>query len=291
MRLSEVEFRGYKRLVEAECNVLGKVIALVGPNESGKKSSVLQGLQWLTDTPPRHLRIQEQNRDAPPESETLVVRARYKLDEDDIEALNQLDLDVEPAITAKTVTEFRLSRRADGTTVTGITTEVQRSTHIFKAANAQIASVMALLEHSESLPDDERIGPVENVLRVGSALLNPSDPDWTDDRLENLAGTLDSVDTMWRNIEGIEDAPEDFAALREQLVTLSRLIGDSINAGRLGEPADAMRDALQQRVPKFVLFTDDDRNIAETTPLVTKLFVPKRRLLFGISSMSPVQQC
>lgn len=245
--------------------MLGKVIALVGPNESGK-SSVLQGLQWLTDTP-RHLRIQEQNRDAPPESETLVVRARYKLDEDDIEALNQLDLDVEPAITAKTVTEFRLSRRADGTTVTGITTEVQRSTHIFKAANAQIASVMALLEHSESLPDDERIGPVENVLRVGSALLNPSDPDWTDDRLENLAGTLDSVDTMWRNIEGIEDAPEDFAALREQLVTLSRLIGDSINAGRLGEPADAMRDALQQRVPKFVLFTDDDRNIAETYPL------------------------
>ena len=247
MRLSEVEFHGYKRLVEAECNLFGKVIALVGPNESGK-SSVLQGLQWLTDEP-RHLRIQEQNRDAPPESETLVVRARYKLDEDDIAALQELELDAEPAITAKTVTEFRLSRRADGTAVTGIATQVQRGTAIFSAANAQIARIMATLEHSESLPDDERVGPVENVLRVASVLLDPSDPDWTDDRLDKLSSTAESVDAFSGNIEAIDDAPEDFANLRDQLITLSRLIGDSIDAGRLQNPADAMLSVLQQRVP------------------------------------------
>lgn len=48
MRLSTIEFNDYKRLDRASCNVDGHTIAFIGPNESGK-SSVLQGLAWLTD--------------------------------------------------------------------------------------------------------------------------------------------------------------------------------------------------------------------------------------------------
>lgn len=265
MRLSTIEFRGYKRLVHAECNVDGKVIAFVGPNESGK-SSVLQGLQWLTSQP-RQLRIQERNRDAPPESETLVVRARYRLDEADVGVLRELDVDVEPEIDLNTVTEFRMSRRVDGTVATGLTTSVQRGTAIFRATDSRIALIMQLIEKGESLPDDERIGPVENILRVASALLNPSDPDWTDSRLEELGSAADTVDEMSRNIDNIEEAPDAHLVLRDELVTLSRAIRDSIDAGRLADPTIAMRQALLERVPEFVLFSDGDRNIAETYPL------------------------
>lgn len=46
MRLTRIEFNGYKRLAQTSCNVDGKLIAFVGPNEAGK-SSVLEALAWL----------------------------------------------------------------------------------------------------------------------------------------------------------------------------------------------------------------------------------------------------
>ena len=55
MRLMRIEFRGFKRLVSASCNVDGKLVAFLGPNEAGK-SSVLEGLAWLTDVT-RYARI------------------------------------------------------------------------------------------------------------------------------------------------------------------------------------------------------------------------------------------
>lgn len=198
MQLSTIEFRGYKRLVEAQCNVDGKVIAFVGPNESGK-SSVLQGLQWLTGGV-RPLRVQEQNRDDRPESEALVVRARYRIDDDDVEALERLDLDVEPAISRKTVTEFRVSRRVDGTLITGLTTTVERNTAIVAQTNAQIAKIIGHIEAAQSLPDDERTGPVENILRGAAGLLDPSDSTWSEDRINGLNAAQSSIDELFNNV-------------------------------------------------------------------------------------------
>lgn len=55
MRLMRIEFHGFKRLVSASCNFDGILIAFLEPNEAGK-SSVLEGLAWLTDVT-RYARI------------------------------------------------------------------------------------------------------------------------------------------------------------------------------------------------------------------------------------------
>lgn len=127
MQLSTIEFNGYKRLDRASCNVDGHTIAFIGPNESGK-SSVLRGLEWLTqdggDVP---LALRDQNRRTRPDDDALVVRARFRVDADDIEALQTLEIDPSAVIEVKSVTEFRVSRRKDGRLVTGISTTVTRN--------------------------------------------------------------------------------------------------------------------------------------------------------------------
>ncbi len=45
VRLTKVTFNGFKRLSNATCNVDGRLIAFLGPNEAGK-SSVLEALAW-----------------------------------------------------------------------------------------------------------------------------------------------------------------------------------------------------------------------------------------------------
>ena len=120
MRLSKIEFNGYKRLSSASCNVDGPAIAFIGPNESGK-SSVLQGLQWLTDPSSRPLSAAEKSRRRPPHPKsTYVVRAHFRIEDDDIALLRQLNVDAVPQIDRKTVTAFRFGRRADGHPVTGL---------------------------------------------------------------------------------------------------------------------------------------------------------------------------
>lgn len=120
-----------------------------------------------------------------------------------------------------------------------------------------------LIELAESLPDEERIGPVQEILRQAAVLLDPSDPAWGDDRVNQLSQVVSGVNQVRENIEEIDEAPNDHLRLSEELLTVARIIDDSIDAGRLQDPEMAMRSELASRVPKFMLFTDDDRNIAE----------------------------
>ena len=77
MRLSRIQFNGYKRLAKTGCNVDGRLIAFVGPNEAGK-SSVLEALHWLSwgeEALPSRL----VSRSRTVSSETEIVRATWLL--------------------------------------------------------------------------------------------------------------------------------------------------------------------------------------------------------------------
>lgn len=169
MRLSTIEFNGYKRLDRASCNVDGHTIAFIGPNESGK-SSVLRGLAWLTengtDVP---LSLREQNRRTRPSDDTLVVRAHYRLDGDDIEAMRGLDVDPSAPIDVKNVTEFRLSRRKDGSHVTGITTTVTRNPLPFTKAFESLSKAEAARTDAADLLVEHEVDDVEDILRDARA--------------------------------------------------------------------------------------------------------------------------
>ncbi|MEV4463798.1 AAA family ATPase [Micromonospora echinofusca] len=86
MRLTKIAFRGYRRLVDTECNVDSKIVAFVGANEAGK-SSVFEALEWLT----RHdvkLNPSALSRNETHDEKRWVVSATFILHSSDREALS-----------------------------------------------------------------------------------------------------------------------------------------------------------------------------------------------------------
>lgn len=96
VRLTRIRIMGYKRLADASCNVDGRLIALVGPNEAGK-SSVLEALAWLSDAESGPLGRPSRSRSLPsPAADASVVDARFALDDEDRAALADLTSDTVP---------------------------------------------------------------------------------------------------------------------------------------------------------------------------------------------------
>lgn len=265
MRLSTIEFNGYKRLDRASCNVDGHTIAFIGPNESGK-SSVLQGLAWLTDDDRDDpaLSLREQNRRTRPDSDTLVVRARYRLDLDDLEALRNLNIDPSAPIDAKTVTEFRLCRRKDGGHVTGISTTVGRNRIPFARAFDAVSQVELARADAVDLLDEHDVHDLEAVVREAKAAIDPDDLDWNGERVTGCQDALTRLQSVIDQISQIDLRSAKLTKIRRNAEKALPLIQAAVEAGELADPADSMRGLLAKRVPKFVLFSDDDRDLAES---------------------------
>ncbi|GAA2011441.1 AAA family ATPase [Brevibacterium samyangense] len=265
MRLSTVEFNGYKRLDQTSCNVDGHTIAFIGPNESGK-SSVLQGLAWLTDDDRDDpaLSLREQNRRTRPDSDTLVVRARYRLDPDDLEALRNLNIDPSAPIDAKTVTEFRFSRRKDGGHVTGLSTTVARNRVPFTKAFDALSKVELARADALGLLDEHDVDDLEAVVREAQVAIDPDDLDWNTERVAGCQEALTRLQTVIEQINQIDVRSAKLTKIRRNGEKAIPLLRAAAEAGELADPADSMRGLLATRVPKFVLFSDNDRDLAES---------------------------
>lgn len=265
MRLSTIEFDGYKRLDRASCNVDGHTIAFIGPNESGK-SSVLQGLAWLTDDDRDDpaLSLREQNRRTRPDSNALVVRARYRLDPDDLEALSNLNIDPSAPIDAKTVTEFRFSRRKDGGHVTGVSTTVTRNRVPFAKAFDALSKVELARTEALDLLDEHDVYDLEAVVREAQVAIDPDDLDWNTERVAGCQEALTRFQTAIEQISQIDVRSAKLTKIRRNAEKAFGLFQAAAEAGELADPADSMRGLLARRVPKFFLFSDDDRDLAES---------------------------
>lgn len=265
MRLSTIEFNGYKRLDRASCNVDGHTIAFIGPNESGK-SSVLHGLAWLTDDDRDDpaLSLREQNRRMRPDSDALVVRARYRLAPDDLEALRNLNIDVSAPIDAKTVTEFRFSRRKDGGYVTGLSTTVTRNRVPFAKAFDALSKVELARTNALDLLDEHDVEDLEAVVREAQVAIDPDNLNWNTERVAGCQEVLTRFQSVIERINQIDVRSAKLTRIRRDVEKALPLFRAAAEAGELDDPADSMRDLLTSRVPKFVLFSDDDRDLAES---------------------------
>lgn len=268
MQLATIEFNGFKRLDHASCNVDGHVIAFIGPNEAGK-SSVLQGLAWLTDdrrSDPA-LSAREQNRRTRPDRGAVVVRAIYRLDADDIKFLRDLDIDPSEEINLSSVTEFRYARRSNGVNVTGLTTSITRNGLPF----AKAADAIAKLEDSRTsivdLLDEYAVNHLADVTRDGAVTFDVDDMDWDHDRVASAQNILDLLRATMGQIDQIEVRSGRLTKARRVAEKAILALENAISAGSLADPAESMRLALRSRVPNFVLFTDADRDLAETYDL------------------------
>ena len=264
MQLSTIEFNGYKRLDRASCNVDGHTIAFIGPNESGK-SSVLRGLEWLTqdggDVP---LALRDQNRRTRPDDDALVVRARFRVDADDIEALQTLEIDPSAVIEVKSVTEFRVSRRKDGRLVTGISTTVTRNPLPFAKAFESIQKAEVARADASDLLAEHGIEQLESLLNDAQEAVSPGDAAWNVERVARCRGVISDLESASEQINQIDVRSVKLTKARSCVEKAIQLLRLAAEAGELPDPPDSMRALLAKRVPKFVLFSDNDRDLAET---------------------------
>ncbi|MFS8101007.1 AAA family ATPase [Lentzea alba] len=169
MRLTRIEFNGYKRLARASCNVDGKLIAFVGPNEAGK-SSVLEALAWLDAPGGVPLPKSSLTRDTYIPEHLPLVTATYLLDDGDREGLAMFN--IEP-LTAYQVSKFR-----DGRVEAKTLPEARWSSALFTLAGDELD-----LQLRTMAADDEHRRYVERAIRH---LETRQDRRWTRGEIDEL---------------------------------------------------------------------------------------------------------
>lgn len=265
MRLTNIKFSGFKRLADTACNVDGRLIAFLGPNEAGK-SSVLEGLAWLSDRDSGPLPAYLHSRTSGALAlKHQVVTARFALDAADRQALAGLDSDDEPRY-------FNFIKCVDGTYMSGVEPRVRRRRVVLDAAIAGLAEVEARYEalstagtepaawvgtiaHALSEADQ---GPDDDVIGVFHRM---------DEWLRKVGEPSESngdADTVGPKDGKLEPFPED--------IVVAELLATALT--KLREPSvfDTARQLLERRMPKFVTFEEADRVLESSYDLSSAPF-------------------
>lgn len=269
MRLETIEFRGYKRLLDARSNVSGRTVAFVGPNEAGK-SSVLQALEWSTDDNAGALPVRAQHRgDKRPSPDTHVVTSIYRLEEADLDALSALDIDPEPEITAQSVGMLHSWRRADGTRGTHLTTTIQRSRAPFDAAEQAVGKAVQEIERLGQIGDDrlESFLSAQVSLNRAESTLNTSSEEWTGYMFTVLADTVTELRDLCAQIDFVADLPPEVDSARLALKLATDRLQGVLDASNKPDPESEILRVLAEKIPRFILFADSDRDLAESYDL------------------------
>lgn len=241
MRLVHLRVQGYKRLADASCNLDGRLIALLGPNEAGK-SSVLEALAWLSDDE------EEEPLEGAKRSRTLgaladthpVVQTRFALEPDDVAVLHGLDVHQMPRM-------YVLHKLADGTYRTNCEPELQR-----------------------------RRGPLDLALRKINAFESKQEPLVTADVrlwLQAIRASLEATDdskrpacadaiTYLREWCEVTSGDQSLSKKSADAVRgLDALLVDIAKVLQTEAPSSIARARLRKRVPEFLLFSESDREL------------------------------
>ena len=105
MRVSRIEFKGFRRLAATATNFDGPLTAFVGFNEAGK-TTILHALAWFTEG--GAISPIDYNRSRQPTSDdTPIVKVYFELDDSDRESFAHIAMDNRP-------TTLVLNRNRDG---------------------------------------------------------------------------------------------------------------------------------------------------------------------------------
>lgn len=247
MHSLKIRFEGYKRLAKTSCNTDGRILAFVGSNESGK-SSMLEGLVWLTNRQDDELPVVYQNRSLSMADDDVVVEAIYELDGEDVESIQDLDLLEQP-------TKFIVQKCKDGSVGSDAKPYPRRNPKPFQDASAKLEATRRRLQKQFAAhvdeDDDESESPDNWAEDVLAALGDP-EADWAEETAnaaERLADWLDEVSPSSRS-----GKPRDSRT--------AELIRIALGKSRSKHPRGIARERLNSRVPAFVLFKDEDRELS-----------------------------
>lgn len=269
VELCEIEFSGYKRLANTKCNVRGKTVALVGPNEAGK-TSVLTALQWLTVAGSPELPRAAWARAVETQRDSYIARAYFELDERDHQALASLNID--PSRPVADVTQFRISRQRGGSQRTGITPDLVRRTETFVAAVDHAASVSELFAGIlQKLDEEEGADAWRIATEIESTAatiqrsfgLGADDGPWDADAIEERGQLITRLAELLEQAGDERELAKQLTGHRRLLNRTEPILRRALEDGEKAHPSAAVRALLRARSPRFLLFGDEHRSIDE----------------------------
>ncbi len=239
MRVSRIEFNGYRRLAKTATGIDGPLTAFIGFNEAGK-TTVLRGLRWFTHggqvSPVDH------NRSRPPASDhSAVVKVFYELDDDDKNAFADIAMDNQP-------TTLVLYKKRDGNRIRSLSPASHPPGEAFELVRGRLAKATTkLAAQFAAAADEDEQDPNDWAATVSEALSSPDEewpPQWLS-AVQSLAAWLKETPPAGRK------QPRD--------VRLAQMLDDLSEHLTEEHPSEAVWNAIADRVPDFVLFEDEDR--------------------------------
>lgn len=258
MRCTKVKFNGYKRLSSASCNVDGRLIAFVGRNEAGK-TSLLEALAWFSDEEADALPAADITHGQSVADDDAVVDVTFYLEPADQQSLADLDLAEEPVW-------FEIERRRDGSYATGIKPMPRRNPEPIRAA------IAALEASKRSRPKQyEEVFEIETEDEV----LEQTPREWAD----LLIASLNEPDTTWssKEIFAVDELTQwlmhDSGNGKPRDARTADVLRDLRQRLTRQHPEVTARSRLQERMPRFVLFSEGDRKL----PTASEISHPAHR--------------
>ncbi|MGF2948211.1 AAA family ATPase [Microbacterium alcoholitolerans] len=278
MRLVKAAINGFGRLAEGKINLDNKVIAIVGPNEAGK-TTLLRALAFIDNR--ATLSASERSRHLNVPDDATVVSVQYLLDKEDQSSVVEFDLEDAP-------TSIWLSRTASSDPKPHLRVEpaprkaiapLEKSVKALRTAATK--RTFAQLDYQAPGPDEE--GNEVPVDEAHAALRNQAES--TIATLFNdieLDGIVTATSRHAGPLRSIRDAVTKYGLTPPLADALSAIL----NWIDRDDPTAAVAQALYDRTPNILMFSEADRTLASTHTLSDELVATPPASLANLVGMA-----
>lgn len=263
MKLISVALHGYKRFEQrSSMNVDSKLVAVVGPNESGK-TSFLGALMHLNhnDSFDTSAAERETTRNISIPADRKVIEATYLLEDDDREAL----IDVHGG---KEIRWCKISKQAEGGRhwykLNPYPKRSLQSRQTAVRTLNEVSSRRGFLRVAEKYTESDLVAEVESLVSTLDTDVQTISPE-AQEEIRSVTVTLEDAVS--------EEDPKYLRELRQRLRSLSD--------HETGNPVKQAINLLSQHRPEFLFFSNEDRALQSEYDLNTVLESPSPPTALG----------